>query len=254
MDAQEIEKVPKTELIMAHIAEHGPEAEYDLYKRLPNLSHGTIHYCLKKLTDDFLLKCSPSKGAKSRPKKLCQLTFLGTVSYLATLLPCQPMSEATEKQMDDFWERFDHGLQVGIVDFLEKQGRLLKYAPFEEVRWLLDHYPGIVVMFLAIADTICLHPPLPYKKPFSVMLFRVMREEEGLKEESKREEEELLQLEDEAFRDQFTDLFFQSLFHMKSKGKTNNNKLRQLAKEHLENKIDETRHIEYVIKLFSKRK
>ena len=86
------------------------------------------------------------------------------------------------------------------------------------------------------------------------MLFRVMSVEEGLKEGTKREEEELLQLEDEAFRDQFTGLFFQSLFLMKPKGKTNNNKLRQLAKEHLENKRDETRHIEHAIKLFSKRK
>jgi DNA-binding PadR family transcriptional regulator len=257
MGDQETEKAPKTELIMTHIAKHGPETEYDLYKQLPNLSHGTIHYCLKKLTDDFVLKCSPSKSAKSRPKKLYQLTFLGTILHLTALvnvlLPWLK-SEATEKQMDNFRERFDDGLQVEIVDFLEKQGRLLKYAPFQEVRWLLDHYPGIVAMFLVIADTICLNPPFPYKKPFSVMLFRAMREDDGLKERTKREEKDFLQLEDEAFRDQFTDLFFQSLFHMKAKGETNNNKLRQLAKEYLEDKRDEARHIEYAIKLFSKRK
>jgi hypothetical protein len=73
----------------------------------------------------------------------------------------------------------------------------------------------------------------------------------GLKERTRREKKELLQLEDEAFRDQFTDLFFQSLLHMNPKGETNNDKLRQLAKVHLKNKRDETRHIEYAIKLFA---
>ena len=27
-----------------------PKTEYDLYKQLPKLSHGTIHFCLNKLT------------------------------------------------------------------------------------------------------------------------------------------------------------------------------------------------------------
>ena len=253
MAAQEIEKaekVPKTGLILDHIAEHGPKTEYDLYTELPRLSHGTIHFCLKKLTDSSVLTFIPSKKSEKRPKKLYNLTFMGTVTYLASFLHWRD-SELRESEMAEYWKDFDEERQSEIVEFLEKQGRLLNYAPFQESRWLSDHYPGIIRGFLIIADTICHNPPSPYKKPLLIALFRAMRKESSEKETG-NEKKDLIRRVEEAFRGEFTDLFFQIVVVTKSKGKTNNYRMRQLAEERLEERRHETAELEHAIRLFSK--
>ena len=156
-----------------------------------------------------------------------------------------------ESEVAEYWENFDEETQGEIVAFLEKQGRLQKYVPFQEIRWLCDHYPRIVRGFLVIADTICHNPPSPYKKPLIVALFRAMREERSEKEGG-RTKDELIRREEEAFRDEFTDLFFQLIVFMKPVGKTSNHRLRELAEERLEEKRHETIELEHAIKLFSK--
>src|SRR3989337_192502 len=115
MAAQETEKVPKTALILGHIAEHGPKTEYDLYIELPRLSHGTIHFCLKKLTDKGGLALIPSGKREKRPKKLYNLTFVGTVTYLASFFP-RPEIGIAEGKEAEYWENFEDEIQSEIVE------------------------------------------------------------------------------------------------------------------------------------------
>ena len=251
MAAQETEKVPKTALILTYIAEHGPKTEYDLYRELLGLSRVTIHFWLKKLADKGVLTFISSKNREKRLKKTYNLTFMGTVSYLASFL--RPDIEQAESEMAEYWDGFNEESESELAEFLERQGRLLKYAPFQESRWLSEHYPEIIRGFLIIAGTMCRNPPSPYKKPLVFALFQAMKKEAS-KKEPVREKEELIYRVEEAFRDEFSDLFFQLIVFMKPKGKTNNYKLRQLAGERLEDRRHETVELEHAIELFGKQK
>ena len=158
----ETDKISKTELILSLIAEQGPKTEYDLYKQFPKLSHGTIHFCLNKLTHDGLINYTKNTHRKKQTKKLYYLTFIGTVTYVGSFLNWQTM-ELTDSQIAERWKHFDEEEQGEIIKFLSKQGELLKYALFEEGKWLAEHYSGIARVFVIIADSICRDPPQPYK-------------------------------------------------------------------------------------------
>jgi hypothetical protein len=134
---------------------------------------------------------------------------------------------------------------------LEKQGHLQKYVPFQEIRWLVDHFPGIVKGLLLAATILCKHPPSPYKKPLVYLLFHALsgRDLEKIEAEEKNN---LTDRMETVFRREFTDLFFQLMSFLKSKGRTNNYRLRQLAEEHLEDRIHETHEIKHTIELFGR--
>jgi DNA-binding PadR family transcriptional regulator len=252
MPAQEMEKLPKTALILEQIAENGPKTEYDLYTDLPELSHGTVHFCLKKLTGQGILTIVPTRKKDKRPKKLYNLTFLGTVTYLSSLC-LQPEDDIPDAEVAEYWKDFDSKIQRGLVEFLEKQGRLLKYVPFQEIKWLVDHFPGIVRGILLVSTFLCRHPPPTYKKPLVYLLFHGLRgtDLEKLEAEQKKNLTNRLEM---IFEREFTDLFFQLMFFLRSKGRTNNYRLRQFAEEHLEDRIHETVEIQNAVELFSRRK
>jgi DNA-binding PadR family transcriptional regulator len=244
MPTQETEKLSKTALIIAHISEHGPKTEYDLYRELPGVSHGTIHYVLKNLTEQGALNIIPSRKGEKRPKKLYNLNFIGTVTNLAAYFP-RPEIGVAEGEEAEYWANFEEEIQPQIIEFLEKQGQLQKYVPFQEIRWLCEHFPGIVKGFIIIATTICNHPPFPLKKPLAY-LYRTTEKEEA------KEKQDLICRTETAYREEFTDLFFQLLYLMRAKKRTNNYKLRRLAEEHLEEKIHETYEIKHAIRLLGK--
>jgi DNA-binding PadR family transcriptional regulator len=252
MPAQEAEKVPKTGLILEHIVENGPKTEYDLYNDLPELSHGTVHFCLKKLTEQGILTILPSRRKDKHPKKRYNITFLGTVTYLSSLC-LQPEDDITEGEVAEYWKDFDSKIQKGLIEFLEKQGRLLKYVPFQEIKWLVEHFPGIVRGILLVATFLCRHPPPTYKKPLVYLLFHGLRgtDLEKLEAEEKSDLTNRLEM---IFKREFTDLLFQLMFFLRSKGRTNNYRLRQFAEEHLEDRIHETVEIQHAVELFSRRK
>jgi DNA-binding PadR family transcriptional regulator len=252
MPTQETEKLPKTALILDHIAEHGPKTEYDLYTELPGVSHGTIHFCLKKLTDEGGLTVISSRKREKRPRKLYNLTFIGTVTHLASYFP-RPEIGIAEGEEAKYWASFDDEIQDEIVEFLEKQGGLQKYVPFQEIRWLCEHFPGIVRGLVVVATLICNSPPSPYKRPLVYLLFHATRKEDLEKEEAEEDKHLPYRIE-EAFKERFTDLFFQLMLFLKSKGRTSNYKLRQLAEEHLEERIHETYYVKHAIELFGKQK
>jgi len=249
MDAYEAENVSKTELILSYITEHGPKTEYDLYKQFPKLSHGTIHFCLDKLTHSGALTSVLTKSGAKRRKKLYHLTFVGTVLYLASSIPQPPISEKmTASEIRESWKRLEKEDRGEIIRILSKQGKLLEYAPFQEIRWLSDRVPKIITVFVVIANWIAENLPAPYvKKPILHLL--ILAEEKELRVPTV---EEMLERTQDAWRDEFTTRFFEVMRVLKHEGKMYNYKLRQLAEEQLTERKRDLEELEYCVMLFSK--
>ncbi len=250
MNAPEMEDVSRTELILSYLTEHGPKTEYDLYKQFPKLSHGTIHFCLKSLTDSHALTFVLRKSGTKRRKKLYHLTFTGTVLYLASFLHSPPLSEEMpDNELREFWEDFEKQDWGEITEVLERQGKLLKYAPFQEIRWLSDRVPGIINLLVGLAHWISEFPPTPYvKNP----VIRAIIHSSMKGEASEPTEAEIWEGTQDTWRDEFTNRLFEVMGVLRHKGKMNNYKLRQLAEEQLRNKEIDLRKLERCVKLFGK--
>src|SRR3990170_1909329 len=251
----EIDEISKTELILSFLAEQGPKTEYDLYKQFPKLSHGTIHFCLNKLTQNGAITYIQSRHKKKQTKKLYHLTFIGTITHVASTLHWQTM-KLTDSQIEERWKQFGEQEQEETIEFLGRQWKLLKYALFEESKWLADHYTGIARAFAIIAHIICSHPPQPYK---NLLLAAATGKKNhmligGRKYKEKMpSDRELIELLQDAYRREFSRLFLESIIFMKHNDKaTTNLRLRQLAKEELEEKRHETAGLELAIQLFSR--
>jgi DNA-binding PadR family transcriptional regulator len=250
MDAYEGEDVSKTELILSYITEHGPKTEYDLYKQFPKLSHGTIHFCLDKLTHTGALTSVLRKSGAKRRKKLYHLTFVGTVLYLASFIPPPSVSEKmTASEIRESWDRLEKEDRSEIIEILSKQGKLLEYAPFQEIRWLSDRVPKIITVFVVIANWIEENLSTPYvKKPIVHLLILAERKEHV------PTVEEMLERTQDAWRDEFTTRFFEVMRVLKHGGKMNNRRLLRLGEEQLEERKRDLEELEYAVTLFSKQK
>jgi len=252
----ETDEISKTELLLSHLAEYGPKTEYELYKKFPKLSHGTIHFCLNKLTHDGKIAYSETPSRKGQRRKQYYLTFIGTVSYVGSFL-YWINEELTDDQIADRWKRFDEEEQVEIIEFLFRQGKLLKYGIFEESKWLDQHYPGIARILVLIAEFICRNPPPPYRNLFLVAVVQNAKARSASMggksvEETLPSSEQLISREQDTFREEFTRLFFELIVLMKHKSKAVANlKLRRLAEEELEEKRQEMRGLELSVQLFS---
>lgn len=247
----EAEDVSKTELILSYITEQGPKTEYDLYKQFPKLSHGTIHFCLDKLTRSGALTSVVRRSGAKRRKKLYHLTFVGTVLYLASYSHPPSVSEKmTASEIRESWNRLEKEDRSEIIEILSKQGKLLEYAPFQEIKWLSDRFPKIITVFVVIANWIAENLPTPYvKKPIVALLISA-----GEKEPRMPTVEELLERTQDAWRDEFTTRFFEVMRVLKHEGKMNNRRLCRLAKEQLAERKRDLEELEYAVKLFSKQK
>jgi DNA-binding PadR family transcriptional regulator len=250
MDTHEAEDMTKTELILSYITEHGPKTEYDLYKQFPKLSHGTIHFCLDKLTHNGALTSVLRKSGAKRRKKLYHLTFVGTVLHLASSIPPPSVSEKmTASEIRESWEHLKKEDRSEIIRILSKQGKLLKYAPFQEIKWLSDRVPKIITVFVVIANWIAENLPTPYvKKPIIALL--ILAEEEPRMPTM----EEMLERTQDAWRDEFTTRFFEVMRVLKHEGRMNNRKLLRLAEEQLAERKRDLEELEYAVMLFSKAK
>jgi hypothetical protein len=74
---------------------------------------------------------------------LYNLNFIGVVTNLAAYYPQEEIGVA-EGAEAEYWMSFDEEIQPEIAEFLEKQGQLQKYVPFQEIRWLCEHFPGVI--------------------------------------------------------------------------------------------------------------
>ncbi len=247
----ETDKTPKTMLILSLLAEQGPKTEYDLYKQLPKLSHGTIHFCLNKLAQEGAITYTQNKHKNKQTKKLYYLTFIGTVTHVASSLYWQTM-KLTDSEIEKRWKQFDEVEQDEIIEFLAKQGKLLKYALFEESHWLAERYPRIARTFATIAYIICEYPPPPYKNLLLIAATGKRHDQKKLGEKEPRTHELLEQLQ-EAYRREFTRIFLETIVLMKHNGKaTTNPKLKRLVEEEVEEQRHETAGLEQAMQLFSK--
>jgi len=80
-----IAKQPKKRArVLAHVATQGPRTEYQLYNEL-EMSRGTIHYALKKLAEEALLRPVPRRKEGAAPEAIqFHLTTLGLLTALTT--------------------------------------------------------------------------------------------------------------------------------------------------------------------------
>jgi hypothetical protein len=251
MDTLEAEEVSKTVLILSYITEHGPKSEYDLYKQFPKLSHGTIHFCLDKLTHSGALTSVVGKSGAKRRKKLFHLTFVGTVLYLASCVPPAFVSEGmTASEIDESWNRLEKEDRSEIIRILSNQGKLLGYAPFEEVKWLSDRVPKIITLFVVIANWVEENLPAPFvKKPIvNLLILSETKEHDG------PTAEEILTMTQDVWRDGFTNQFLEAMRVLKHKGTLKNRKLLRLAEEQLERRKRDLEELEYAVRLFGKPK
>lgn len=164
--------------------------------------------------------------------------------------------ELTDSQIEERWANFDDVEREEIIEFLSRQGKLLKYAVFEESKWLADLYPQIARAFAIISYVICEHPPEPCKNLLLSMVagkkHYLLFDWKELKEKMPSHQE-LIELLQEAYRREFTRLFFESIVVMKHTGKaTTNLRLRQLAKEELEQQKYDMAGLELAIHLFGR--
>jgi len=247
----EAEDISKTELILSYITEQGPKTEYDLYKQFPKLSHGTIHFCLDKLTHSGALTSVLKKSGAKRRKKLHHLTFVGTVLYLASYSPLPSVSEKmTASEIRESWDRLEKEDRSEIIEILSKQGKLLEYAPFQEIKWLSDRVPRIITVFVVVANWIVENLPTPYvKKPIVALLISA-----GEKEPHVPTKEEMLERTQDAWRDEFTTRFFEVMRVLKHEGRMSNRRLCRLAEEQLAERERDLEELEYAVRLFSKQK
>ncbi|MCW4009948.1 MAG: hypothetical protein NWF05_04940 [Candidatus Bathyarchaeota archaeon] len=248
------EEIPKTELILYFLAEQGPKTEYDLYKQFPKLSHGTIHYCLNKLVERGAITYVQSKHKKKQTKKQYYLTFVGTVTYVASTLYWQDL-ELTDSQIEERWKHFDEEAQEEIIEFLARQGKLLKYAIFAESKWLVERYPKIAAVYAILAHIICEDPPPPYDN--LILVAKAMgRGRHMLNTREKGEtstHQEMIERLQDAYRREFNRLFFETIPFMKHNAKaTVNFRLQRLAQEELEEEKHEASILELAIQLFGK--
>jgi DNA-binding PadR family transcriptional regulator len=250
MDAYEEEDMTKTEVILSYITENGPKTEYDLYKQFPKLSHGTIHFCLDKLTRNGALTSVVRKSGRERQKKLYYLTFIGTVVYLASWIPPLSVAEKmTASEILESWDRLEKEDRTEIIEILSKQGKLLEYAPFQEIKWLSGRVPKIITVFVVIANWMAENLSTPYvRKPIIHLLILAERKE------PMPTKEEILERMQNAWRDEFTTRFFEVLRVWKHGDRMSNRRLRRLAEEQLEERKRDLDELEYAIRLFTKPK
>jgi len=156
----------------------------------------------------------------------------------------------TASEIRESWDRLEKEDRSEILEILSKQGKLLGYAPFQEIKWLSDRVPKIISVFVVIAAWISENLPAPYvKKPIIALLILA-----GEKEPRMPTVEELLERTQDAWRDEFTTRFFEVMRVLKHEGKMNNRRLCRLAKEQLAERKRDLEELEYAVKLFSKQK
>jgi DNA-binding PadR family transcriptional regulator len=250
----EIKECSKTQLILSILADQGPKTEYELYKQLPKISHGTIHYCLDKLAHSGAIAYVQSKHKKNQTKKQYYLTFIGTLTRVASFLHWWN-KDLTESQEGERWKRFEEKRQEEMVEFLAMQGKLLNYALFEEIHWLVKHFPGVARVYAILANVILEDPPSPFWNP---LIAAVAARGNASHLDSKgfggkiRRAQIIEHLQD-AYRREFTRQFFEVVVIMKHRGEaTANAKLRQQAQKELEEEKHALAGLEYALRFFDR--
>jgi hypothetical protein len=242
--------ISKTELILLVIAERAPVTEYDLYKHFPKYSHGTIHFCINKLATEGAITCNETK-IKNRLTKQYGLTFIGTLSILSGTIPHpSELMGLSDNEKEERWKEFD---AEAIIEFLCKQGNLLKYEIFEESEWLAEHYPRIAKVLSFIALKICEEPPDLYKN-----VFQFVAENEKKSKKHKptpdnewKSDETLFEHLQNAYRREFTRVFFESIPFLEHNDKsTTNQRLQHLVEDMIEGRKQEISALKQTSQLF----
>lgn len=235
--------ISKTELVLAVIAQQAPVTEYELYKHFPKCSHGTIHFCLNKLSTEGAITCNETK-TKNRLTKQYSLSFIGALTILSSTIPDPTtLMGLSEDEKEEHWKEFD---SEALVEFLLAQGKLLKYEIFEESKWLAEHYPTITKVLPFIAFRICEEPPDPFKN-----VFQFAEENKKNTTNEWKSHEKLFEHLQAAYRKEFTRRFFESIPFLEHNDKsTTNRRLQRLAEDLIEERKQEISALKQTSQLF----
>lgn len=102
-----------------------PLSPYDLQKET-SFPYSRVHEICRRLSvEGYIQSSTPGKSKKGLTKTFYSISFKGVLKYISSI---------DENQSD-------------LTSFMEKQAKDLKYVPFQEYKWLEEHYPGIAKLF-----------------------------------------------------------------------------------------------------------
>jgi DNA-binding Lrp family transcriptional regulator len=113
------------------------------------IDYKRVHELISPLEKKGYVKAFGKKLSQRGGKmELYGLTFKGTIAYLASLQLERPTGIVKPgESIEDFIKRDDHEKESyqkkvleKLMPFLERQGKLLDYALFKEIRWLASRY------------------------------------------------------------------------------------------------------------------
>ena len=152
------------EIIKELAKESKPLSPYDLKKKIKvpssndlrketSIPYTGIRETLKRLcANGYVELKKPEQSKKGGNKTLYALTFKGVLKYLSefAIIP-ESFDKLTKKEIDELTSEFDKKNQTDLLRFIEREGQPLNYAPFQECRFLLAFYPGIIRSFISNA-------------------------------------------------------------------------------------------------------
>jgi hypothetical protein len=250
--------------VIIYLAKNGPANMYQIGKQT-GLYYSSVHKVINTFLLSGLVKPESSSVSKKNVKTTSYcLTFKGVLKYLANfkILPDKgslkefatfkifPDSDfpITEKDSYEMLEKSDKAHKSDLLNVLERQGQMLDYAPFQECRWLSEQYPGLIRLFVFLAQ---LHLDSSF---FNASQFGDIRSKNLSDLEFPVRPIELQTIRDREnldFMYAFGEAFLQNMFGIKKD--SGNEKLRQFAERILNEKKAEIVLLERVASVFSAR-
>jgi hypothetical protein len=135
--------------VIIYLVEKGPANMYQIGKQT-GLYYSSVH----KVINTFLMTgiAQPENNSiseKNIETKSYGLTFKGVLKYLSTFkIYPDPLTEIPKKDAEDYYEKFCEKHGKNLLNILERQGKKLNYVPFQEIRWLSEHHPRIIKLFI----------------------------------------------------------------------------------------------------------
>lgn len=143
-------KMKYSEEIIKRLATNSlPLSPFDL-KKETKFPYSGIRETIEHLFNEGYVKLESVKpSSKGGTKKFYNLTFKGVLKYLSTfnIFPVS-LTEISKKDAEVYYEKFCEKHGKNLLNMLERQGKILNYAPFQESRWLSEHHPGIIRLFI----------------------------------------------------------------------------------------------------------
>ncbi|MGD0996561.1 MAG: hypothetical protein ABR909_13700 [Candidatus Bathyarchaeia archaeon] len=232
-----------------------PLSPYDL-KKETKFPYSGIRETIKQLCNEgYVRLTSTEQSKKGGERTLYTLTFKGVLKYLAgfKILP-DSFAELTQKDIKEFYEKFDKEHKSGILNALERQGEILNYVPFQECHWLSERIPGLTGSFVTGADFL-LKQPLSGESLIADAVSKYISDPNYEPYAAVDDVLFLRDIENSSLRVTFGKFFLRTMVsRIKDGAENENGKLRQFAERILDESRIEITQLEHAVSLFSLQK